>query len=212
MIRRPVAVEPVKATMSTSGDVESTSPTRWSDEVTMLTTPGGMSVCSAIIRPIRVAFHGVSGAGLSTQVLPMARIGPSLLRMISKGKFHGTMTPTTPIGSFHTSRVGDMPMPKASLSGRSRFQGNCSIISAGQSSASRSGASSCGPYVVSTGQPTSATSSARSSSRSPSIAACSCRSAVRRGHRRARPFGAVERGRAAVDGAFHVGPRSVVAT
>ena len=32
MIRRPVAVDPVKATMSTSGEVLSTSPTRWSDD------------------------------------------------------------------------------------------------------------------------------------------------------------------------------------
>ncbi len=41
MIRRPVAVEPVKAIMSTSATSVSTSPTRWSDEVTTLTTPGG---------------------------------------------------------------------------------------------------------------------------------------------------------------------------
>ncbi len=53
MMRRPVAVEPVKATMSTSGEVVMTSPTRWSDDVTMLTTPGGMSVCSAMSRPRR---------------------------------------------------------------------------------------------------------------------------------------------------------------
>ena len=106
MIRRPVAVEPVKATMSTSGEVERTSPTRWSDDATMFTTPGGMSVFSAISRPRRVAFHGVSGAGLSTHVLPMARIGPSLLRMISTGKFHGTITPTTPIGSLPHLALG----------------------------------------------------------------------------------------------------------
>ena len=72
--------------------------------MTMLTTPGGMSVCSAISRPRRRALHGVSGAGLSTQVLPMARIGPSLFSVISIGKFHGTITPTTPIGSFQTWR------------------------------------------------------------------------------------------------------------
>ena len=70
-----------------------------------MTTPAGMSVCSATSRPMRVAFHGVSGAGFSTHVLPIASSGPSLLRMISTGKFHGTMTPTTPTGSFHTSRA-----------------------------------------------------------------------------------------------------------
>ncbi len=51
----------------------------------MLTTPAGMSVCSAIRRPIRVAFHGVSGAGLMTMVLPVARAWPSLAMMISNG-------------------------------------------------------------------------------------------------------------------------------
>jgi hypothetical protein len=103
-IRRPVVVEPVKATMSICGEAARASPTRWSAEVTTLTTPGGMSVCSAISRPSRVAFHGVSGAGLRTQVLPMASKGPNLLRMISIGKFQGTITPTTPTGSFQTSR------------------------------------------------------------------------------------------------------------
>ncbi len=144
MMRRPVAVEPVKAIMSTSGEVDSTSPTRWSDDTTTLTTPGGMSVFSAIRRPRRVAFHGVSGAGLSTQVLPMASTGPSLLRMISMGKFHGTITPTTPMGSFQTSRAVS-PMPKGSLFGSARRHSNWSIISAGHVRASRSGASSCGP-------------------------------------------------------------------
>ncbi len=145
MMRRPVAVEPVNATISTSGDVEITSPTRWSDEGTILMTPGGMSVRSAMMRPILVAFHGVSGAGLSTHVLPIARMGPILLRMISRGKFQGVMTPTTPTGSFQTSRVVRLPMPKASLSGRVRFQANSPIMSAGQVRASLRGTSSCGP-------------------------------------------------------------------
>ena len=85
-----------------------------------------------MIRPIRVAFHGVSGAGLRTRVLPIARMGPILFRMISNGKFHGVMTPTTPMGSFHTSRAAGVPMPNASLSGSERFQANSLIMSAGQ--------------------------------------------------------------------------------
>jgi hypothetical protein len=104
MIRLPVTVDPVKATMSTSGEVLRTSPTRWSEDVTTLSTPGGMSVASATSRANRVAFQGVSGAGLRTHVFPIASTGPSLFRMISIGKFHGTITPTTPTGSFHTSR------------------------------------------------------------------------------------------------------------
>ena len=63
MMRRPVAVEPVKVIMSTRGSVVRTSPTRWSDEATTFTTPAGMSVSSAMSRPRKVADHGVSGAG-----------------------------------------------------------------------------------------------------------------------------------------------------
>ena len=58
MIRRPTAVEPVKEIRSTFGDSVSSSPTRWSDAVTTLTTPGGTSVRSAIKRPRRVALKG----------------------------------------------------------------------------------------------------------------------------------------------------------
>jgi hypothetical protein len=72
MIRFPTAVEPVKEIRSTFGERVSSSPTRWSDAVTTLTTPGGTSVHSAIKRPRRVALKGVSGAGFSTTVLPVA--------------------------------------------------------------------------------------------------------------------------------------------
>ena len=41
MIRLPVAVDPVNEIRSTLGDSVSSSPTRWSDDVTTLTTPGG---------------------------------------------------------------------------------------------------------------------------------------------------------------------------
>ena len=85
MMRLPVAVEPVKEIRSTFGDSVSSSPTRWSDEVTTFTTPAGMSVFSAMRRPSRVAFQGVSGAGLMIVVLPVARIGPSLLSVTSSG-------------------------------------------------------------------------------------------------------------------------------
>ena len=60
----------------------SNAPTLWSLEVTMLTTPGGRSVCSAMSSPSTAAHQGVSGAGLSTMVLPAASAGPSLARLI----------------------------------------------------------------------------------------------------------------------------------
>ena len=72
--------------------------------MTMLTTPAGMSVSSAISRPSTVAHHGVSGAGLSTTVLPAASAGPSLARLIWWGTFHGVMAPTTPVASRRTQR------------------------------------------------------------------------------------------------------------
>ena len=102
---RPTAVDPVKDTMSTRGSVMSSWAMSLSDAGTMLTTPAGMSVFSAMIRPNRNALHGVSMAGLSTMVFPVARIWPTLLLMISNGKFHGVMAPTTPIGSFTTTRL-----------------------------------------------------------------------------------------------------------
>src|SRR6202050_2668484 len=63
MILLPTAVEPVKEIMSTRGETVSSSPTRWSDDVTTLTTPGGMSVFSAISRPRRGAVQGGAGGG-----------------------------------------------------------------------------------------------------------------------------------------------------
>ena len=89
-----------------------------------------MSVCSATIRPSRVAFHGVSGAGFSTTVLPVARAWASLVMDTSKGKFHGTMAPTTPTGSLTMRR--ELRLPRKSVaSARSSSQTNSSISWAG---------------------------------------------------------------------------------
>ena len=43
---------------------------------------------------------GVSSAGLSTTVQPAASAGASFQLARLSGKFHGTMAPTTPTGSF----------------------------------------------------------------------------------------------------------------
>ena len=79
----------------------------------MFTTPGGMSVFSAMTRPTSAAHHGVSGAGFSTTVLPAASAGPSLAKLIWCGKFHGVMAPTTPNGSRTTVRLVLMPSGEA---------------------------------------------------------------------------------------------------
>ena len=85
MIRRPVAVDPVKVIRSTSGWVVSTSPTATSDEDSTLTTPGGMSVWLAMSSPSASVISGVSGAPLSTTVQPAASAGASLASPIWLG-------------------------------------------------------------------------------------------------------------------------------
>ena len=47
------------------------------------------------------AVSGVISAGLSTTVLPAARAGAKPQPAMGIGKFHGTMTPTTPSGSLN---------------------------------------------------------------------------------------------------------------
>ncbi len=111
---RPVAVDPVNEIMSTRGSFDSNAPTPWSSEVTMLMTPGGKSVCSAMSSPSTAAHQGVSGAGLRTTLFPAARAGPILARLIWWGKFHGVMAPTTPTASRAMVRLVGMPIGDAS--------------------------------------------------------------------------------------------------
>ena len=62
-------------------------------------TPSG-SPASSASSPSRIAVSGVSSAGLSTTVLPAASAGAKPQPAIGIGKFHGTITPTTPSGSW----------------------------------------------------------------------------------------------------------------
>ena len=109
--RRPVAVEPVKETTSTRGSDASSSPTRpRSLEVSTLSTPAGMSVCSAAMRPMKVADHGVSGAALRITVQPAARAGITFATLMWNGMFHGVIAAATPAASRHSSRLLGTPM------------------------------------------------------------------------------------------------------
>jgi hypothetical protein len=85
MTARPVAVDPVKLIMSTSGLVTSAAPTSWLPPVSTFTTPGGMSVSSAMSLPSEAVTHGVSGGALSTDVQPAARAGASFASEICTG-------------------------------------------------------------------------------------------------------------------------------
>ena len=95
-IARPTSVEPVNATLSTSGWATSARPVSPAP-VTMLTTPGGRSACWQISANSS-AVSGVVSAGLSTTVLPQASAGAIFQASISSGKFHGMIWPATPSG------------------------------------------------------------------------------------------------------------------
>ena len=99
MIPWPTAVDPVKQTLRTSGWVTKRSPTTDPLPGSTVSTPSGMPASSASC-PMSIAVSGVSSAGLSTTVLPAARAGASPQPAIGIGKFHGTMTDTTPSGSL----------------------------------------------------------------------------------------------------------------
>ena len=49
--------------------------------------------------PTYSAVKGVCSAGLTTTTLPQARAAESFKHAILRGKFHGTIAPTTPTGS-----------------------------------------------------------------------------------------------------------------
>ena len=97
-IDRPTSVEPVNATFPTSGCSTIRCPHMLPGPTTTLTTPSG-SPASSAIRSNSSAVSGVSSAGLSTTVLPAASAGASFQIAIASGKFHGTISPTTPSGS-----------------------------------------------------------------------------------------------------------------
>jgi hypothetical protein len=64
----------------------------------MLTAPGGSPELLKISARKR-AEEGVKGEVLKTQVQPAANAGASFHEQARKGKFHGTICPTVPIGS-----------------------------------------------------------------------------------------------------------------
>ena len=95
-ISLPTAVEPVKATLSTSGCLTSARPIS-PGPVMMLTTPGGRSAWRQTSANSS-ADSGVEDAGLSTTVLPAASAGAIFQASISSGKFQGMTCAATPSG------------------------------------------------------------------------------------------------------------------
>ena len=103
----PTSVEPVNATLSTSGEAAIRSPTVLPDPVTTFTTPAG-APASVKMRPSSYVVHGVYVAGLITQVQPTANAGASFHVASSIGKFHGVMIPTTPTGSLRIIPIASL--------------------------------------------------------------------------------------------------------
>src|SRR4029079_10716689 len=89
---------PVKATFPIPGWAAIEAPAVPPGPVTTFSTPAGMPASRAS-SPSRMAVSGVYDAGLRIAVLPAARAGATFHEAISIGKFHGTISPTTPIGS-----------------------------------------------------------------------------------------------------------------
>ncbi len=92
----PTSVEPVKATLFTSGWVTTCEPVSPAP-VTMFTTPGGSST-SCTTCASSSAVSGVVSAGFRTTVLPVAMAGAIFHAAMSMGKFHGMTCPATPSG------------------------------------------------------------------------------------------------------------------
>ena len=100
MIRRPAAVEPVKATLSTPGWVTRCSPTSRPPGIT-LTAPGGTPASSRASASTKLD-SGASGGGLTTTVHPAASAGATFHDDSVTGAFQGTIAATTPTGSLVT--------------------------------------------------------------------------------------------------------------
>ena len=99
MTRSPISVEPVKTTLRTSGWVTKRSPTTDPLPGRTVKTPSGIPASRAS-SPSRMAVRGVTSAGLRTTVHPAASAGAKPQPAMGIGKFHGTITPTTPMGSW----------------------------------------------------------------------------------------------------------------
>ena len=68
----------------------------------MLTTPAGRPACIRMSPSTKVEAEVIS-LGLTTAVQPAASAKGSFWLTIRKGKFHGVMIETTPIGSRSTT-------------------------------------------------------------------------------------------------------------
>src|SRR2546421_12625507 len=105
-MRRPVAVEPVKAILATPGCSARYCPATAPSPGTTFTTPSG-NPTSAINSATRRLESGVSSAGLITTQFPAASAGAILQPVDMRGEVQGATCPPTPSGS----RGGEVGKP-----------------------------------------------------------------------------------------------------
>ena len=94
----PTALLPVNEIFATRGSAANGAPTARPVPHTRLNTPSGKPL-SAMIAASSSSASGVTSDGLSTTQQPAASAGASFQAVVTMGKFHGTISPTTPQGS-----------------------------------------------------------------------------------------------------------------
>jgi len=106
----PTSVEPVKASLRKPGWSRMYCPALEPDPVMTLKTPAGITSCVSLANSRTES--GVSLEGLNTVQQPAASTGASFQAAIRKGKFQGTICPTTPMGS---RRIRERVLPSRML-------------------------------------------------------------------------------------------------
>ena len=107
--RRPVSVEPVKLTISTSLCRPNGSPTASPVPGNTWNTPRGTPASQAS-SATRNAVNEVCSAGFTITEFPAANAGAIFQANINKGKFQGNTAPTTPIGSRTIMATASLPV------------------------------------------------------------------------------------------------------
>src|SRR3990170_4175813 len=93
----PIALEPVKDIIETSGWLVSASPASGPNPWIRLITPFGRPASSIILTKWTVV-SGVFSSDFRTTVLPQSRAGNVFQHVIAIGKFHEVIIPITPMG------------------------------------------------------------------------------------------------------------------
>src|SRR5216117_3052739 len=121
MMSCPTSTDPVKQIFAMSGWRASLAPATEPFPGTTLIVPGGKPA-STESRATSMALIGVYSAGFRTTVFPAARAGAMFQATNMRGKFQGTIWPTTPDRPLefppHVRRLEHRPSPRGGEHGR----------------------------------------------------------------------------------------------